>query len=97
MPTAQLWALFPFRSEVLRYLGSHTHWTLSDEFEIKHRITAASGAFGVLSGTLCSRRVKYELKAKIYSTLVCSILLYGPECWALSQALIQQVQVRIPQ
>ena len=81
----------PF-SEVFRYLGSHIHWSLSDEFDVKHRITSANGAFGALSSTLCDRRVNYALKGKIYCTLVFSILLYGSECWALSQALVQQLQ-----
>ena len=65
----------PF-SEVFRYLGSHIHrdWSLSDEFDVKHRITSANGAFGALSGTLCDRRVNYALKGKFYCTLVFSIL-----------------------
>ena len=46
----------PF-TDVFRYLGSHVHWTLSDEFDVQHRISAASAAFGALSSTLCSRRV----------------------------------------
>ena len=79
-------------ADVFRYLGSHVHWTLSDEFDIQHRISAASAAFGALSSTLCSRRVNSTLRGQIYSTLVCSILLYGSECWALSQALVQQLQ-----
>ena len=74
------------------YLGSHVHWTLPDEFDVQHRISAASAAFGALSSTLCSRRVNSTLRGQIYSTLVCSILLYGSECWALSQALVQQLQ-----
>ena len=81
----------PF-TDVFRYLGSHVHWTLSDEFDVQHRISAASAAFGALSSTLCSRRVNSTLRGQIYSTLVCSILLYGSECWALSQALVQQLQ-----
>ena len=44
----------PF-TDVFRYLGSHVHWTLSDEFDVQHRISAASAAFGALSSTLCSR------------------------------------------
>ena len=44
----------PF-TDVFRYLGSHVHWTLSDEFDIQHQTSAASAAFGALSSTLCSR------------------------------------------
>ena len=82
----------PF-TDVFCYLGSHVHWTLSDEFDVQHRISAASAAFGALSSTLSSRQVSSTPRGQIYSTLVCSTLLYGSECWALSQALVQQLQL----
>ena len=40
--TGTVAGLAPF-TDVFRYLGSHVHWALSDEFDVQHRISAATG------------------------------------------------------
>jgi hypothetical protein len=80
----------PF-TEQFRYLGSLIHYSLSDELDVDHRISAAGAAFGSLSCILCARRTSYTRKGQIYQVLVQSILLYGSECWALSAALLRKL------
>ena len=71
----------PFAA-VFRYLGTHMHHSPSDLHDVQRRITSAGAMFGSLKSTLCAHQV--NLKAKVYRTLVVSILLYGCEAWALT-------------
>lgn len=90
-PSGGVVGFVPF-TDVFRYLGTHIHYSLSDEYEVKHRIAAASAAFGALSSMLCSRRTEYTRRGQIYKTLVLPILAYGSEYWAYTQALAHKIQ-----
>ena len=70
------------------YLGSSIHASLSDDDDCNRRISAASAAFGALTVRIFANRgVELRAKAAAYGALVLSLLFYGSEAWALSQAM----------
>ena len=70
------------------YLGSSIHTSLSDDEDCNRRISAASAAFGALTVRIFANRgVELRAKAAAYGALVLSLLFYGSEAWALSQAM----------
>ena len=82
-PLAVDGGLVPF-CKLFKYLGAHLHYTMSCVQDVRLRITKASNAFGALRDTVfCAKNISMRVKAKVYKTLVLSILLYGSECWAL--------------
>ena len=76
-----------------KYLGSHTHHTLTSEADVDARITSATSAFGALRRDVFSnKRVKLKTKGRLYRAFVLSILLYGSECWCLTEKLFARVR-----
>ena len=46
-----------------------------------------------MRNTLQSRKVKTQEKTQVYQAIVCSILLYGAECWCLRVDLLHKLEV----
>ena len=55
---------------------------------------ADAAAFGALRECVfASKRIKLATKKEVYLTLVVNILLYGSECWCLTEALLHRLRV----
>jgi hypothetical protein len=80
-------------TDEFKYLGSIIHNTLTSEADVEFRISKARAAFGSLRECFFkSKRVKDRDKGKVYKVLVLTILLYGSECWCLTQTLLRRLQ-----
>ena len=76
-----------------KYLGSTVDESLSDDEEVSRRIKAASGAFGAMRKQVFeSKHISYQTKKVVYVTLIINILLYGAECWCLTETLLHQLR-----
>ena len=75
------------------YLGSVISSDTSDTKDVTLRIKKASNAFGALRKCIfASTNVKLELKALIYTSVILPILLYGCECWCLTESLNRKLR-----
>ena len=75
------------------YLGSMVERNCTDEADVDARIEKAGNAFGALRKPLfSSMRVSYKAKALVYVTLILAILLYGAECWCLTEKLYARLR-----
>lgn len=75
-----------------KYLGSMINYSLTSTTDVNKRITDASAAFGALSCIFDKKHISRRIKGKIYQSLILSILLYGSECWSLTQKLYLRLQ-----
>ena len=76
------------------YLGDIIARDSGDALAVTSRIRAASQAFGALRGCLFSSTfVTSAAKRAVYESLVLSVLLYGSECWSLTEELLQRLRV----
>ena len=75
-----------------RYLGSIIAVDLKADDDIATRIRAATHAFNMMRKVLRGRTVASSRKASIYKAIVCSVLLYGSECWAMRQDLLDKLE-----
>ena len=76
------------------YLGSWIAANCGDTADIDSRVGAASRAFGALR--ICvfgSSSVTREAKRMVYERLVLAILLYGCECWCLTEELYDRLRI----
>jgi exonuclease III len=77
-----------------KYLGSLTHFSTASDTDILARIGYATAAFGAMRSCIFANKdLHLKTKAKIYVTLVVTILLYGSESWAPRQDMLQQLRV----
>jgi hypothetical protein len=80
-------------TDEFKYLGSYFHYTLTTETDVDKRIQRASAVYGALRESVFNKKhVRTELKGRIYSALVQSILLYGCEIWSLKEVQLKQLQ-----
>ena len=68
-----------------KYLGSMINYSLTSTTDVDKRINDASAAFD-------KKHISRRIKGKIYQSLILSILLYGSECWSLTQKLYLRLQ-----
>ena len=66
-----------------KYLGSTMSQKGGCEVEVESRIKASWGKWKEVSGVVCNKKMPMKLKAKIYSTVLRPVLIYGSETWAL--------------
>ena len=75
------------------YLGSVISHDASDDLDVDRRIQKASNAFGMIRNSLfSSSKIKLRVKAKVYQTFILPILLYGVECWCLTEKLVNKLR-----
>ena len=75
------------------YLGSVMSCDCSDDLDVDRRIQKACNAFGMIKSSLFSRtKIKLSVKAKVYVSFILSILLYGCECWSLTEKLLNKLR-----
>jgi hypothetical protein len=76
-----------------KYLGSILTSSITSEGDVDARINAATAAFGALSKCIFKNRsVVKRMKGRIYSSFVVSILLYGSECWSMTEKLLDRLR-----
>ena len=77
-----------------KYLGSYLNRDCSNGLDVDSRIESAGRAFGALRKCLFSSlHVSFAAKRAVYTSLILSILLYGCECWALTERLLHRLHV----
>lgn len=75
------------------YLGSVVSRDCTDVKDVDLRIVKAGNAFGSLRKCLfSSSQVSLKVKGSVYSTLILPILLYGAECWSLTEHLLRKLK-----
>ena len=75
------------------YLGSVICRDLTDEIDVNRRIQKAGNAFRMMKKCLFSSPVvKLRVKANVYRTFILPILLYGVECWSLTENLLNRLR-----
>ena len=80
-------------TDSFKYLGSRIDCDLQDVHDVCSRIKSAAGAFGALRKQLFeSRHFSFQTKKVVYVTLVVNILLYGAECWCLTEDLLARLR-----
>ena len=76
------------------YLGTTLTRNCRDDEDVKARIKKAGNAFGALRKCLFSNpSISLDAKRIIYEGLILSILLYGSECWCLTEKLFNLLRV----
>ena len=75
-----------------KYLGSIITYDLRADDDVKTRIRCAAYSFKLMRNVLTSKWVKFSVKAQIYKVIVCTVLLYGSECWAMRRDLLDKLE-----
>lgn len=79
--------------DTFKYLGSHISRSGNDAQDVDSRIASAGKAFGALSACLFrSPAITLEAKRRVYEGLILAILLYGSECWVLTELMRQRLR-----
>lgn len=77
-----------------RYLGTILSRNCRDDADVKSRIESAGNAFGALRKCLFSNAsINFAAKRIVYESLILSILLYGAECWCLTEKLLHLLRL----
>ena len=80
--------------DTFKYLGSETAPNGDVTCEIESRTGKAAGSFNILKSCLWSRPdVTSKTKARVYDAAVRPILLYGCECWPVTQDDLDSLEV----
>ena len=75
------------------YLGSIVNRECTDENDVHSRIEKAGKAFGALRKCLfSSTQIKPEVKGLVYRIFILTVLLYGAECWCLTEVLFNKLR-----
>ena len=75
------------------YLGSMVARDCTDEGDVEMRIKDAGGAFGALRDRIfAATSISMKGKNMVYIALVLTILLYGSECWSLTEKLYNRLR-----
>lgn len=74
------------KTDQFTYLGSTVRIDGGAETDIKQRLSKARAAFNNLQNVWKSGQYTTRIKLKLYSSCVIPILLYGCECWRMTDA-----------
>jgi len=77
-----------------KYLGSQLCKTCTNTLDVNSRIESAAKAFGTLRKCLfVSNSVSTDAKRVVYVAVILSVLLYGCECWSLTEKTLSRLRV----
>ncbi|GKD06095.1 ataxia telangiectasia mutated family protein, partial [Tanacetum coccineum] len=76
-----------------RYLGSVMHRSGRIDEDVTNRIKTGWVKWKAASGVLCDRRIPLKLKGKCYKVAIRPAMLYGSECWPITKAQANRVEV----
>jgi hypothetical protein len=80
--------------EHFKYLGSYLSRNCRDDHDVHSRIISAGNAFGSLRKSIFSScNISTAAKHSVYTSVILSILLYGCECWSLTEQLLDRLRV----
>nr|GEW42770.1 hypothetical protein [Tanacetum cinerariifolium] len=79
--------------ESFRYLRSMLHKSRRIDEDVAHRIKAAWLKWRAETGVICDRNVPLKLKGKFYRAAIRPAMLYGSECWPITKALANRMEV----
>ena len=79
-------------TDLFKYLGTHLHFTLIDDFDIEIRMNKANQAFGAMRKFFEREEVDLFTKYLIFLAIHINILLWGVESWALHTNHIKKLQ-----
>nr|GEU91894.1 hypothetical protein [Tanacetum cinerariifolium] len=79
--------------EFFRYLGSMMHKSGRIDEDVAHRIKAAWLKWRAVTRDLCDRNVPLKLKGKFYRVAIRPAMLYGSECWPITKALANSMEL----
>nr|GEW69230.1 hypothetical protein [Tanacetum cinerariifolium] len=79
--------------ESFKYLGSLIHRSGRIDEDVAHRIRAGWVKWRATSGVLCDRRNPLKLKGEFYKVAIRPAMLYGSECWPITKAQANRVEV----
>ena len=74
------------------YLGSVVRHDGGAGNDIRSRLGKTRNAFGML-GNVWSRQYNVKTKLKLYQSCVISTLLYGSECWRMTESDLEKLSV----
>ena len=75
------------------YLGSLLCSDTSDDMDVNSRILKAANAFGAIrKQVFSSTQIANDVKGRVYKSVILPILLYGAECWCLTEKLLHQLR-----
>ena len=78
--------------EFFVYLGDGISPNGGCEVSTIARICSAWGNFRELLPLLTNQAIPLKIRGKVYNSCICSVILYGSECWALTTAYVQRLQ-----
>ncbi|GJY10408.1 ataxia telangiectasia mutated family protein [Tanacetum coccineum] len=61
--------------------------------DVAHRIRAGWVKWRAASGVLCDKRIPLKLKGKFYRVAIRPAMIYGSECWPITKAQANRVEV----
>jgi hypothetical protein len=76
-----------------KYLGSYISFDLTDDMDIKNRITKANQAMGALRHVWRNPYADLKAKKLVFLAIPANLLLWGCETWALRQSHIGKLNV----
>ncbi|GKC24387.1 retrovirus-related pol polyprotein LINE-1 [Tanacetum coccineum] len=79
--------------ESFRYLGSMIHKSGRIDEDVSHRIKTAWLKWRAATRVLCDRNIHLKLKGKFYRVAIRPPMLYGSECWPITKALANRMEV----
>ncbi|GKA32260.1 hypothetical protein Tco_0718627 [Tanacetum coccineum] len=80
-------------NESFRYLGSAIQRLGRIVEDVAHRIGVGWMKWRAASRVLCDRRIPLKLKGKFYRVAIRPAMLYGSECWPITKAQANRVEV----
>nr|GEY76351.1 retrovirus-related Pol polyprotein LINE-1 [Tanacetum cinerariifolium] len=85
------WILQP--KESFRYLGSMINRSGKIDEDVAHRIRTGWVKWRAASGVQCDKRIPLKLKENFYRVAIRPAMLYGSECWSITKAQANRVEV----
>ena len=81
------------RVKQFKYLESTVQESGGCEREIKKRVPAEWNGWRRVSGVICDRRLPARVKAKVYSSVVRPVIMYGLETVAVTKKQVKKMEV----
>jgi glucose/arabinose dehydrogenase len=76
-----------------KYLGSYVTEKGELDREVMHRIQAGWMNWKKMTGVLCDRRIRKEIKGKVFKSVVRPAMIYGSETWPVKKAHEKRLEV----
>ncbi|GJU72465.1 hypothetical protein Tco_1263870 [Tanacetum coccineum] len=80
-------------NESIRYLGSMIHKSGRIDVDVSHRIKVAWLKWRATTSVIYDRNDPLKLKGKFYKVAITPFMLYGLQCWPITKALANRVEV----